>query len=62
VLLNIRLLPGELVHQKIQIIFYFANDIAVSSIAVFSVSDRNTPIYLLCGEKMIKYVNTIRRR
>jgi hypothetical protein len=55
-------LPGELVHQKIKMFFSFANAFPVSSIAVFSVCDRNTPTYLLCGEKMMKYVKTVQRR
>jgi hypothetical protein len=40
-------------------IFSFENAFPISSIAVFSVCDKNTPRYLWGGDKIMKYVQTL---
>jgi hypothetical protein len=55
-------MPGKLVHQKNKMVFSFANNFPASSIAVFSICDINIPRYLLCGQKVMKYIKTIERR
>jgi len=57
-----RLIIGELVHQRMKMNVSFENAFPVSSIAVFSVCDKNTPIYLWGGQKMMKYILRIQRR